>query len=333
MDLRWTPLVVALIGTTGATCQQQGENADGGGAVSARPRIKLPKVDTSSLTAREHQSWSELVTELLSPCKDVAVPIAQCVKEKRACPTCLPAANFLLRLVQAGRPKKEAIAVFEARFPPDKIKTIVIGGSASKGPQDAPVTLVEFADFECGACGVASPWIDELYTKFAGKLRVVFKHFPLANHPNAKLAGQAAFAAQKQGQFWRLHKLMFANQTRLSEPDLVGYAEKIGLDVARFKRDMHSKDAKQRVEQEKQQGETLGVDATPSIYINGRICDLSKLGNPLRELEQWIELDIKLAGQKVPSSAPSSSSAKASASAPPTAPASASTTPSASVSP
>jgi len=66
---------------------------------------------------------------------------------------------------------------------------------------------------------VASPWIDELYTKFAGKLRVVFKHFPLANHPNAKLAGQAAFAAQKQGQFWRLHQLLFANQTRLSEPD------------------------------------------------------------------------------------------------------------------
>ncbi len=333
MDLRWTPLIVALIGTTGATCQQQGEKADGGGALSAKPRISLPKVDTSSLTTREHQNWSELVTELLSPCKDVAVPIAQCVKEKRACPTCLPAANFLLRLVQAGRPKKEATALFEARFHPDKVKTIVVGGSASKGPSDAPVTLVEFADFECGACAVASPWIDGLYTKFAGKLRVVFKHYPLGGHPHAKLAGQASYAAQKQGQFWRMHKLLFANQERLGEPDLVGYAEKLGLDVAKFKRDMHSKDTKQRVEQEQRQGETLGVNSTPSIFINGRVCDLSKLSNPLRELEEWIKLDIELAGQQVPTGqqVPSGSSAPAASTAPSAS--AAATAPSATVTP
>ncbi|HHH29580.1 MAG TPA: hypothetical protein ENK57_14710, partial [Polyangiaceae bacterium] len=79
------------------------------------------------------------------------------------------------------------------------------------------------------------------------------------------------------------------------EPDLVKYAGDIGLDVNRFKKDLHSDEAKERVEQEKKQGETLGVAATPTLYINGREVDLSKLGNPVKDLEEWIELEITMA--------------------------------------
>ncbi len=263
-------------------------------AQANKPRVKLAGVDTSVLTTREHQTWSELVTELLAPCKEVAVPIAQCVEEKRACGTCLPAAELLLRSVQAGLPREDVLSVFEARFHPDKVKAIVIGGSPSKGPSDAPVTVVEFADFECPACGAAYPLLEEVYAGLEGKVRFVFKHFPLSSHPNAKLAAQAAFAAQRQGQFWPMHKVLFNNQLRLAEPELVGYAEKAGLDVAKFKQDMHSAEAKERVEAELKQGEALGVAATPTVYVNGRECDLTKLADPERDLKWWIELELKL---------------------------------------
>ncbi len=294
--LRVAPLLLALV-TVGATCNRN--NDESGETPSAEPKanVQLPGVDSSVLTPREHQLWSELVSELLSPCPDVAVPVAQCVTEKRSCALCVPAASFLLRQVQSGRPKADISEVYAARFDPKRVKTIVIGESPAKGSKDPAVTLVEFADFECPACGAAFPLLEQVYEKYGKNMQIVFKHFPLDIHPNAKLAAQASYAAQKQGQFWKMHKILFENQLRLTEPDLVAHAQAIGLDVEQFKKDMHSDEAKDRVVQEKKQGESLGVDATPTIFINGRDCDLSKLGNPVKDLEEWIELEIKSAAK------------------------------------
>jgi protein-disulfide isomerase len=228
----------------------------------------------------------------------VAVPVAQCVSEKRACDLCVPAAEFLVGQVTAGRPKSDIAEIYASRFDPKKVKTIVEGDSAWKGAKEPLVTVIEFADFECPACGAANPLIEMMYDKYGKQMRLVFKHFPLAAHPNAKLAAQAAYAAHQQGLFWKMHKLMFDNQLRLTEPDLVQYATEAGLEVSRFKKDMHSEAAKEAVNQDKSQGESLGVSATPTIYINGRDCDLSKLANPVKDLESWIELDIAEAKKK-----------------------------------
>jgi protein-disulfide isomerase len=297
--------------------------ASGSASASAGPTakaaVKLDGVDTSSMTTREVQQWSDLVTSQLAPCKEVAVPLAQCVSEKRDCKTCKPAAEFLTRQVQAGLPKEDIVASYEARFMPDKVKAIVIGDSATRGPADAPVTVVEYADFECPSCGNAYPLLEALYAQFEGKVRFVFKNFPLPSHPNAKLAAQAAVAAQKQGQFWRMHHVLFENQQRLTEPDLLGYAQKAGLDMGKFKTDLHAEEAKARIDAEFKQGDELGVDATPTIFINGRHCDLSKLGNVGKELDLWIRLELELAGVKY--EPPVVASAAASASAGPTAPA------------
>ena len=293
---RLTPPILLALVTIGATCNRNSdETGEAPSASASAVKVELEGIDTGSLTSREHQLWSGFVSELLAPCPDVAVPVAQCVKEKRACDLCKPAANFLLRQVQAGRPKADVKDAYELRFDPKKVKTIVIGESPVKGPDDPVVTMVEFADFECPACGAVFPLVEELYAKYGKQMQVVFKHFPLDTHANAKLAAQAAYAAQKQGQFWKMHKTLFENQLRLTEPDLVKYAGDIGLDVNRFKKDMHSDDAKERVEQEKKQGETLGVAATPTLYVNGREVDLSKLGNPIKDLEEWIELEITMA--------------------------------------
>jgi len=295
---RLTPLILLALVTIGATCNRNKDETGGAPTASASAvKVELEGVDTGSLTAREHQLWSGFVSELLAPCPEVAVPVAQCVKEKRACDLCKPAADFLLRQVQAGRPKADVKDAYELRFDPKKVKTIVIGESPVKGADDPPVTLVEFADFECPACGAAYPLLEDIYAKYGKQMQMVFKNFPLAAHPNAKLAAQAGYAALKQGQFWKMHKMLFENQLRLTEPDLVQYAGDIGLDVARFKKDLHSDEAKDRVEQEKKQGETLGVAATPTIYINGREVDLSKLGNPVKDIEEWIELEIDMANK------------------------------------
>jgi protein-disulfide isomerase len=302
--LRWASLIgIALVTTTGATCNK---NNDGDVAASASatadavPRVELEGIDTQSLTPREHQDWSRQVSALLSPCSEVAVPVAQCVKEKRDCALCVPAAEFLLRMVQAGLSTQEVAELYAARFDPKEVKTIVIGDSPRKGASDAPVTMVEFADFECGGCRDAFPLIERVYAKYGKKMQLVYKHYPLEFHPNAKLAAQAAWAAQQQNQFWRMHKILFERQERLTEPDLFDYAREIGLDLKRFQKDLHSEAAKQAVEKERSQGESLGVTQTPTIFVNGRELP-SKLPSFVRDLEDWIELEIRHAGHEVPS--------------------------------
>ncbi len=300
--LRATPLILLLVALCSSTCKRQRGGDDG--SASSPSRLELPGVDTSSLAAREHAQWSALVTELLAPCPDVAVSIAQCVTEQRDCPTCAPAARFLLRQVEAARPKQDIVEVLSARFDPQRVKTVIVGDSAAKGPKDALVTIVELADFECPGCRAASEVLEKLYQSRPGDIRLVFKHYPIAYHVNAKLAAQAAYAAQQQGRFWPMHKILFENHRRLTEPDLEAYADKLNLDLERFRADMHSAAAVAFINREKQQGESLGLRATPTIYINGRFCDLSKLANPLRDLEEWVELELVLAAGGHPSGAP-----------------------------
>ncbi len=294
LRLRLTPIIVLLVALFGWGCPRQLGPEDG--PSSSPTRVKLPGIDTSSLDAREHAQWSALVGELLAPCPDVAVSVAQCVVEKRACPTCTPAAQFLMRQVEAARPKADIVEVFAARFDPGRVKTIVVGDSAGKGPEDAPVTIVEFADFGCPGCASAAELLDKVYETHGGRIRQVFKHYPLEMHRNADLAAQAARAAQLQGRFWPMHKILFENRTRLSEPDLLTYAAKIGLNMERFQADLRSPETVAFVEREKQQGNSLGLRYTPTIYVNGRECELSKLANPLRDLEQWVAVELTLAG-------------------------------------
>lgn len=276
-------------------------------------KLALDGVDTSTMTAREHRLWSGMVRELLAPCPAVAVSIAQCVQEKRACSSCGLAAHYVVGLVQSGRTKQDVRGMYRLRFHPDEKKTIVVGDSPAIGPADAPVTVVEFADFECPACAQLSRPLAALQKASQGKVRLVFKHYPLkAHHPHAILAAQAAVAAQKQGQFWKLAHVLFDNQEKLTESDLLAYAKKIGLDAASFAADLKSEGVKQRVEQDMRQGDGLGLPGTPTVFINGRIANI-------QALPEWIDLEFALVGvtSSVKSNAAPSASAASSAGAAP----------------
>ena len=300
---RGAPLLLALVALGSSTCR--GKNDDPPPTSGpASTEVSLPEVDTSALTPRERREWAGQVSELLAPCPEVPVSIAQCVKEKRPCKSCLPAAQFLLKQVQGGRAKKDREDAFQARFDPKRVKTLVTDGSPSKGSPDADVTIVEWADFECPFCKLVYPLLESLLDRFDGQVRTVYKFYPLEAHPHGDIAARAAVAAQNQGKFWEMHHMMFDNQEHLEQPDLEGYAKQLGLDVGKFREDMSSKATGERIAKDKKQGEEVGLSGTPMIFVNGREVDLKQLVNVYEDLEAWVRLDIELAG-KTPKAAPS----------------------------
>ncbi len=141
-----------------------------------------------------------------------------------------------------------------------------------RGPADAPVTLVEYGDFECPYCGRAEPVVRELLAGAGDDIRYVWRHLPLEQvHPHAALAAEAAEAAAEQGAFWEMHDLLL---TRPGPParsaTCVGYADRLGLDVERFHRDLKEHRLAARVAEDVQSAELSGVSGTPTFFVNGR---------------------------------------------------------------
>jgi len=139
-----------------------------------------------------------------------------------------------------------------------------------RGPIDAPVTVVEYGDFECPYCGQAEPFVRELLRDFAD-VRYVWRHLPLNDvHPRAQLAAEAAEAAAAQDAFWEMHDLLLEHQDALRPSDLVGYAEQLGLDVARFRQGLSENAGAGRVADDVESADLSGVSGTPTFFINGR---------------------------------------------------------------
>jgi Na+/H+ antiporter NhaA len=139
-----------------------------------------------------------------------------------------------------------------------------------RGPLDAPVTVVEYGDFECPYCGQAEPIVRELLSDF-GDVRYVWRHLPLSDvHPHAQLAAEAAEAAAGQGAFWELHDLLLTHQDALRASDLIPYAEQLGLDVERFSDELRGHTGAMRVAEDVDSADLSGVSGTPTFFINGR---------------------------------------------------------------
>jgi hypothetical protein len=290
-----------------STCHgQSGEVSKDPGAPAAD--VNLPGVDTSPLTPREKKEWSAYVSELLAPCSDVPVSIAQCVQEKRACSRCLPAAKYVLKAVRDGMSREQVETSYHNRFDADRIRDVPIGDSPSKGPAGAPITLIEFADFECPFCGLMAPKLDETFNKHQKQLRFVYKFMPLSAHPHGEIAARAAIAALDQGKFWEMHEKLFQNQQHLEPPDLDSYAKDIGLDLNKFHNDMNAQATTDRLAADRKQADSLDVKGTPTIYINGREYD------PQQDVEDWIAQELSGDGNgskpSAPLAAPSGSTGK-----------------------
>lgn len=144
------------------------------------------------------------------------------------------------------------------------------------GPDHAPVTVVEYGDFECPTCKQAAPSLKLLLSHFPGQVRLVFRHFPLEEvHPHALCAAEASEVAAQQGKFWEMHDLLFANQLHLKSNQLHSYAEQLDLDMARYTAEMDDEIYRQRIREHIDSGRRSGVRGTPGIFVNGEIHDVS----------------------------------------------------------
>lgn len=144
------------------------------------------------------------------------------------------------------------------------------------GPAHAPVTVVVYSDFECPTCRQAAQAVKLLFEHFVNQVRVIYRHFPIeVSHPHALLAAQAAEAAGAQGQFWRMHDLLFDNQLRLKPHHLRGYAEQLQLDLARYTAEMDDEIYLQRVREHVDGGRRSHVRSAPAFFVNGVIQDVS----------------------------------------------------------
>ncbi len=149
-------------------------------------------------------------------------------------------------------------------------------GDHAIGPPLARVTVVEYGDFECPNCKQAAPGVKLLLQRFAGRIRFVYRHFPLEEvHPHALLAAEAAESAGAQGKFWPMHDLLFDNQEHLKANALRGYAERLQLDLSRYASDMKDHGYLQRIREHVQSGRDSGVRHTPTFFVNRRIHDVS----------------------------------------------------------
>jgi len=155
-----------------------------------------------------------------------------------------------------------------------------------KGNIDASIELVEYSDLQCPACGAYYPIVKQIMDEYGDDVKFVYKHFPLKRiHANAELAALATEAAGIQGRFWEMHDMIFENQKSWSEVRakgiFIGYAEKIGLDSEQFKKDLSSKELRKKVQDDFDDGVALGVNSTPSFFLNGE-----KLNN-IRSYEEF----------------------------------------------
>lgn len=147
---------------------------------------------------------------------------------------------------------------------------ISVQGSPFSGPENAPVTVVIYDDFECPYCAREAGPLKNLLKKYPEQVKLVFKNFPLAMHKHARIAAIAGLAAQNQGMFWPLHDLMFANYKKLNLEKIKELAGSLRLDMIRFEKDMKSKTLGDRIDADLREGKKIGVRGTPTLFINGR---------------------------------------------------------------
>ena len=172
-------------------------------------------------------------------------------------------------------------------------RVVVEAKGPARGPEGAKITIVEFSDFECPFCSKAEESVSQVMEKYAGKVRLVFRHYPLTFHPHAPKAAEAAACANDQGKFWEMHKQLFANQKGLSIEELKAHAVAVGLDKAKFDECLDTGKNKALVEADTKAGSDVGVNGTPAFFINGKLISGAQ---PVSEFEKIIDAELKKGG-------------------------------------
>ncbi len=211
--------------------------------------------------------------------------LAGCIKQNYSCKeNAIRGLNLLATMMNAGASRSEALTSYSRyyrSFDPAQRQTIDTAGAACRGPADAKVKIVEFSDFECPHCAAARPLLEQLVAQHRD-VQLCFMHFPLPMHTNASSAAQATSFAQRHGKFWELHDKIFENQQRLSPALIKQLVQEVGLDPKALVRAVEADELSPIVDKQKAEGVRLGIQGTPSIYMNGRKLELPLMPALLR---------------------------------------------------
>jgi len=237
----------------------------------------LAGVNLNGLSAKQKADVLKILREQNCSC-GCSMKMAQCRVEDPACSYSTGLAATVIQAIKDGKTPDQAIeAANTSRFGGNHANrmledpvTVPVAGSPMTGPASAPVTIVEFSDFQCPYCIQAVPELTALLRVFPKQLKLIFKQFPLEIHSDAYRAATAALAAQKQGKFWEMHNALFDHHYDLSLESILRIGKDLKLDEGRLERDMESKEVREILAKDVQDGNTAGVEGTPTIFINGQ---------------------------------------------------------------
>lgn len=263
-------------------------SAGGSGSETAPPATEITDakgVDLSRLTEPQKTSFFQLINTEPSACGKPH-SLAVSLRDDASCRDSLSVSQFIADALAGGNSASDIKANMEPLVDSLRVREINIQGRPVYGNERAPVTVVVFADFECPHCRQEAPVLRQAIDQFRGKAKLVYKHFPLSGHVRGKAASIATVAAMEQGKFWEMHDIVFENQTALEDADIRKYAQKIGLDMAKFDASYKAKKGQDLVEQDRVEGEKLDIQGTPAVFVNGRYMNSLLFGGTITG---WIE--------------------------------------------
>ena len=239
---------------------------EGTGATPAS-REPIPGVDLEGLGDKKTDRFYALVESLQSPCGQ-AHSLRVSLTEDTACKRAPFAARYLTEMLSDELDDAEIKELYELHYKSAEEQSFELAGTPHSGAPDAPVKLVEFYDYGCGACKQFAPIIEEAVSALPDDAVLYYKQFPLPSHTNSKPAAQAVLAAREQGKFKEMHELLFARSPMHQKAALVEYAKSLGLDMQKFEADFAA--ALPAVDASIAEGDAAGVRGTPTLFINGR---------------------------------------------------------------
>lgn len=234
----------------------------------------LPAVDLTGLTSAQKALALKLIRTNGCPC-GCGMMMAECRTKDPNCSVSKALTAIVVDNIRKGANEAAVLKAVDAsplmhpKLLEDPV-VIPIDGAPFLGPKDARVTLVEFSDFQCPYCAQAVVRLNAVLKAYPNQVKLVFKQYPLDMHSQAALAAAAALAAHRQGKFWPLHDAMYADRTHLSRTTILAMAGAVGLDTKRFEQDWDSPAVKQALAREEAEGDKAGVEATPTVFIDGQ---------------------------------------------------------------
>jgi len=271
-------ILVIIIAIAYSQCAHNSQSVATSKSTQASAEIpKIAGLNTARLTTPQIQQLAKILDEEMCPCGK-PVSFNQCLSIAAQCSPAIFLGQWIADRMADGVPANllaEATTKEIGGGFASKPENIVLDGYARQGAANPKIRIVEFADFTCVHCRAATKSLHSFAQKYPNEIEIMFKHMPLANHPMALSAAEAAEAAGLQGKFWEMHDALFDNQNKLNKDLILGLAKAIGLNFAQFQKDLESKQVKDKVIKSTEEARRLGLAGTPTFFFNSRQYNLS----------------------------------------------------------